>query len=112
MQNYELKGESLIGNIVLLSGEPKVGKTTALKKIIKMVGKENCAGFYTEEICNEFNRIGFDYVSVDGRRIRIADVNFESDIRIGRYGVDINVFEDFAIQAINKSLSKLWRKIH
>jgi nucleoside-triphosphatase len=105
VDNYGLKGESVIGNIVLLSGEPRVGKTTALKKIIQMVGKDKCIGFYTEEICNEFDRIGFDCVSLDGRRRRIADVNFESDVRIGRYGIDINVFEDFAIQAINNSFS-------
>jgi len=37
-------------NIVLLSGEPRVGKTTALKKIIQMIGESNCIGFYTEEI--------------------------------------------------------------
>lgn len=31
-----------MGNIVLLSGEPRVGKTTALKKIIQMIGEGNC----------------------------------------------------------------------
>ena len=104
VQNLRIKGGSVIRNIVLLSGEPKVGKTTAFKKIIEMVGKDKCVGFYTEEICNEFDRIGFDCVNLDGRRIRIADVSFESDVRIARYGVDIDAFEDFAIQAINKSI--------
>ncbi len=94
-----------MGNIVLLSGEPRVGKTTALKKIIEMIGKDNCVGFYTEEICDEFNRIGFDCVSLDGKRRRIADINFNCDTRIGRYGVDIDAFEDFAMQIINHSNS-------
>lgn len=88
-------------NIVLLSGEPRVGKTTALKKIIQMIGESNCIGFYTEEIRDEFDRIGFDCVSLDGRRKRIADVNIHSDTRMGRYGIDIEVFEDFALQSIN-----------
>ena len=70
-----------------------------------MVGKDKCVGFYTEEICNEFDRIGFDCVNLDGKRIRIADVSFENKVKIGRYGVDIDAFEDFAIQAISKSIS-------
>jgi nucleoside-triphosphatase len=92
-------------NKILLTGEPRVGKTTALKKIIQRIGETNCIGFYTEEIRNEFDRIGFDCVSLDGRRARIADINFKSDIRMGRYGIDIEAFEDIALKAINTSLS-------
>lgn len=94
-----------MGNMVLISGEPRVGKTTALKKIIQMIGECNCIGFYTEEIRDEFNRVGFDCVSLNGRRKRIADVNLHSDIRMGRYGIDIESFEEFALQAINNSSS-------
>jgi nucleoside-triphosphatase len=88
-------------NIILLSGEPRVGKTTAIKNIIQRIGKENCVGFFTEEICNEAGRIGFDCVSLEGDRIKIADVSLESDIRIGRYGIDIDAFECFALNIIN-----------
>jgi nucleoside-triphosphatase len=91
--------------IVLLSGEPRVGKTTTLKKIIQMIGESNCIGFYTEEVRNEFDRIGFDCVSLDGKRQRIADVNLQSDIRMGRYGIDIVAFEDFVLQSISNSSS-------
>ncbi|MGH4124209.1 MAG: nucleoside-triphosphatase [Clostridium sp.] len=94
-----------MGKIILLSGEPRVGKTTALKKIIQMIGECNCTGFYTEEIRDDFDRVGFDCVSLDGRRKRIADVNLHSEIRMGRYGIDIEAFEDFALQAINNSSS-------
>lgn len=92
-----------MGNKILLSGEPRVGKTTALKKIIQQIGECNCIGFYTEEIRDEFDRVGFDCVSIDGRRKRIADVNLHSDIRMGRYGIDIETFEDFALQILNNS---------
>lgn len=94
-----------MANIILISGEPRVGKTTALKKIIQMIGEANCTGFYTEEIRDKFDRVGFDCVSLDGRRKRIADVNFHSDITMGRYGIDIDAFEDLALKAINDSYS-------
>lgn len=90
-----------MGNIVLLSGEPRVGKTTALKKIIQMVGEHNCIGFYTEEVRDEFDRVGFDCVNLDGRRLRIADVNLHSDVRMGRYGIDIEAFEEFALKSLS-----------
>jgi len=82
--NKIMKGNKM-RNIVLLSGEPRVGKTTALKKIIQMIGECNCIGFYTEEVRNEFDRVGFDCVSLDG--------------------IDVGAFEDFALRAISNSLS-------
>jgi nucleoside-triphosphatase len=94
-----------MGKVVLLTGEPRVGKTTALKKIIEKIGKSNCIGFYTEEIRNEFDRVGFDCVSLDGRRKRIADINSHSSIRMGRYRIDIEAFEDIALQVISRSSS-------
>lgn len=66
-----------MGKKILLSGEPRVGKTTAIKQIIQMIGKENCVGFFTEEICNELGRTGFECVGLDGTRIKIADVSLE-----------------------------------
>jgi nucleoside-triphosphatase len=92
-----------MGNIVLLTGEPRIGKTTPLKKLIEIIGDANCTGFYTEEIRGELDRIGFDCVSIDGKRTRIADVNLHSNIRVGRYGIDIEAFENFAFQAIDIS---------
>lgn len=88
-------------NIILFSGEPRIGKTTIIKKIIQMVGECNCIGFYTEEVRNDFDRIGFDCVSLDGKRQRIADVNLQGDIRIGRYGINVKAFEEFALQTIS-----------
>lgn len=89
-----------MGNIILLTGEPRVGKSTAIKKIIHMIGLENCVGFYTEEICDDTGRTGFDCVSLDGESVRIADVSFDSNIRIGRYGIDIVAFETFAMKML------------
>lgn len=91
-------------NIFLLTGKPRVGKTTALKKIIDEVGAENCSGFYTEEIRDENDRTGFKCVTFDGKEAVIADVGSKSEIRIGRYGMEIAEFEKLAIPALKESL--------
>ena len=50
----------------LLTGEPRVGKTTALKKIIAALGFERCGGFYTAEVCALGERCGFRLITLDG----------------------------------------------
>ena len=36
--------------MILLTALPHTGKSTAIKKIIELLGTSNCGGFYTEEI--------------------------------------------------------------
>lgn len=90
---------------LLLTGKPRMGKTTLIKKLIHLVGPDLCGGFYTEEITNAGDRIGFRCVAVDGESVEIANVESPSHIRIGRYGVDVEKFEDFAIHKLREALS-------
>jgi len=91
-------------NILLLTGEPKIGKTTALMKIISLVGEENCGGFFTEEVRNESGRIGFKVRTINGQEGMIADVNSTSTLRVGKYGVNLDVFENVGIKSIYDAL--------
>ena len=90
-----------MSNIILLTGKPRAGKTTALKTIINMIGKNRCGGFYTEEVREDGNRIGFDCVSLNGEVSRISDINFESDKKVGRYSVNVENFEKISLDAID-----------
>jgi len=89
----------------LLTGKPRVGKSTAIKQLINRIGIEHFGGFYTEEVRDETDRIGFDCVTLSGQSKRMASVDSQSSVRIGRYGVDIEVFEDIALSAIRQSLN-------
>ncbi len=90
--------------IFLLTGKPRMGKTTMIKKIINEIGPDRCGGFYTEEIRDTSNRIGFKCVSLDGESQEIANVYSNSSIRIGRYGMDISSFENVALKSVRDSL--------
>ncbi|MGG0188470.1 NTPase [Bacillus rhizoplanae] len=96
-----------MGNHFFLTGKPRVGKTTVLKKIINEIGIENFGGFYTEEIVENSNRTGFKIISLDGEESVIADINSNSDIRVGRYGVNVSEFESIAIQSIQNNARKI-----
>jgi nucleoside-triphosphatase len=82
-----------------------MGKTTAIKNIINRMGPDNFGGFYTEEIRNAIDRVGFNCVTLSGESAQIANVNSNSAIRIGRYGVELDVFENIAIRAVRESLN-------
>lgn len=90
--------------VFLITGKPRVGKSTSVKNIINHLGPDICGGFYTEEIRDSSDRVGFKCVSVDGQSQEIANVELNSPIRVGRYGIDIKSFEDFVIPLIETSL--------
>ena len=91
-------------NIILLTGEPKIGKTTALTKIISLLGEEKCGGFFTEEVSNETGRTGFKVRTIDGKEGVIADINSNSQIRVDKYGVNLDAFEAVGIKSIYDAL--------
>lgn len=53
-----------------------VGKTTLVKKVCDKLEEMNfeCQGFYTEEIREDGQRVGFDVVTLDGKRGPLARV--------------------------------------
>ena len=52
-------------------------------------------GFYTEEIREQGERVGFQLVSLDGQTRIMSHVDFPGPFRVGRYGVDVEGFERF-----------------
>lgn len=87
---------------ILLSGRPGCGKTTVIKRSLKAIGPERCSGFYTEEVREGGRRIGFDVVTLDGRRGPLARIGVDGP-RVGRYGVDLDSFERLALSSLEPS---------
>jgi len=79
----------------LITGKPGVGKTTLIQKIIKRMRSVNMAGFYTAEIRSKGSRLGFELQGLNGGCRTLAHVEIDSQYRVGRYGVDIDGFEEF-----------------
>ncbi len=70
----------------LLTGPPGSGKTTVLVKLAQLLG-DRAGGFYTAEIRAGGKRLGFEVVTLGGKRATLAHVDFSSGRRVGRYGV-------------------------
>lgn len=93
-----------MNKISLLTAEPRTGKTTCIKKIIDEIGLGNCEGFYTEEIRENGERTGFDCVTLTGERVTLAYVNSNSNLRVSRYGVELDGLEQVIIPIIEQAL--------
>ncbi len=79
---------------ILLTGPPRIGKTTAIKKIAEIIKEKNSIkGFYTEEIREKGKRVGFKIVGFHGEEDVFAHVSIRSKYKVGKYGVDISVLD-------------------
>jgi nucleoside-triphosphatase len=77
----------------LLTGLPGSGKTTVVRRIVELLKVQRLAGFYTEELREHGQRVGFEAVGLGGRSATLAHVDFCSEHRVGRYGVDLGGFK-------------------
>ena len=88
---------------ILITGRPGIGKTTLIKKI-SLELSDRAAGFYTEEIRRDGQRIGFKVRSLVGATEILSSVDIKSRYRVGRYKVDIGSFEKVALPALEGAL--------
>ena len=79
--------------ILLLTGNPGVGKTTVIRRVAEHLRGRRLAGFYTREIREHGIRQGFRLTTLDGQEKIMAHVDFAKTFRVGRYGVDLAAIE-------------------
>ncbi len=85
---------------VLITGEPGVGKSTLIKRLVEPYG-DRLDGFLTEEILEDDLRVGFRSRLFDGRTGVLAHKDYAKVIRVGKYGVDPGVVNRLLVPAIN-----------
>ncbi|MFW9954869.1 MAG: NTPase [Candidatus Thorarchaeota archaeon] len=85
---------------ILITGNPGIGKTTAIKKMVQYLGKEKACGFWSEEIRESDRRVGFAIYTLDGKTAQLAHVNLKSGPRVGKYLVNIEGIQQYIIPAL------------
>jgi len=73
---------------ILLTGQPGVGKTTIIVRLASLLGN-SAAGFYTAELRERGQRVGFKVVTLGGDEEILAHVKLNSPHRVGRYRVNV-----------------------
>jgi nucleoside-triphosphatase len=87
---------------LLLTGPPGVGKTTALRRASDELAEElPIRGFYTEEIREAGQRVGFRIETFDGKSDVLAHVSVRSPHKVSKYGVDLAVLDRFVSEELS-----------
>jgi len=91
---------------VLLTGVPKVGKTTLVSRIVSELQGSGIvvAGFTTRELREGTERTGFEVETIGGGSAVLAHVAFTDGPRVGRYRVDVAAFERIALPALEQAI--------
>ncbi len=88
-----------MGKVILLTGLPGCGKTTLIERVVSRL-KRPAGGFLTREVREAGRRVGFELVTLDGRRDWLAHVDLTSPARLGRYRVNLQALDELASGAI------------
>ena len=94
-----------MANNLLLTGPPRVGKTTLILRALAALPPGSATGFVTRELRQGGHRVGFVAETLAGETCLLAHVDIRSRHRVGRYGVDLTAFESLALPAIDPSRS-------
>ncbi|XP_042421181.1 cancer-related nucleoside-triphosphatase homolog [Zingiber officinale] len=90
----------------LVTGPPGVGKTTLITRVFEALRASHpqitIQGFYTREVREGSDRVGFEVVTLDGMRGPLASSKISSteSLRwptVGKYKVDVESFESLAL---------------
>jgi Predicted nucleotide kinase len=89
---------------IILTGEPGIGKTTLIKKLLQRLG-DRAIGFWTEEVRDPKTkkRTGFKVISTGGDVQLFASKFFTSKHLVGSYGVNTARFESVALPILEKA---------
>jgi len=95
--------------VILLTGEPGIGKTTVVQKVIRLLG-DRAGGFYTREVREGGFRVGFELVTLDGEVSWLAtkkqETHFVHAVRFGAYRVNLDALELVAVPAIARAMAE------
>ena len=81
---------------LLLTGPPGVGKTTVIRRVAELLKGRRLGGFYTAELREGGERLGFRLFGFGGPEVVIAHVAFPKTYRVGKYAVDVAALENAA----------------
>jgi nucleoside-triphosphatase len=95
--------------VILLTGRPGTGKTTAIRRIADALG-DRAGGFYTREVRAAGRRTGFELVTLAGEAAPLATrdpgVTFRRPAPFGRYRVNLDAIDAAGVPALLDALHR------
>ncbi|MFX1605480.1 MAG: NTPase [Promethearchaeota archaeon] len=88
---------------ILLTGKPGSGKTTAIRKVVDQLNPNSTAGFWSREIREEGQRVGFAIETLSGRVGTLAHVNRKNGPKVSKYRVNITDIDSIVVPELKKA---------
>jgi len=95
---------------IFISGNPGSGKTSLIKRLIDEIGRDKFFGFYTEEIRENKERIGFKIVTTWGDEKILARKDIRTEYRVGKYFIikeNIDQISKYLLDNIDRNRDKI-----
>jgi nucleoside-triphosphatase len=90
---------------ILITGLPGCGKTTLIKEVLKEL-RIPARGFFTEEIREGGERIGFKIMTLNDKEGILAKKEFKSPYKVSKYGVNLKDLEEIGVEEIEEGLKE------
>ena len=87
------------GNNVFITGPPRCGKSTLMEKLIARIEKPT-TGFFTQEITEKGQRVGFSIRTLDGKEGILAHVHMKGRFKVGKYTVNLQDVDQIAMPSM------------
>jgi len=84
---------------ILFSGPPGCGKSTLIERIIQRI-ETPATGFFTREIREKGQRVGFSINTLDRKQGLLAHKSIKSRYRVGKYGVNLADIDQIAVPSM------------
>ncbi|CAI9266819.1 unnamed protein product [Lactuca saligna] len=105
----QIESEFVLNHLCIPSTLQGVGKTTLIARVLENLRTSypnlKIQGFFTREIRQKGERVGFEVVTLDGRTDPLASVNNSRWPTVGRYRVDVASFESLALPELQVRLA-------
>ncbi len=89
--------------VLLIAGNPGVGKTTVLTKTVDLLKSKNCnvGGMISREVREKGTRVGFEILDLKThKRGWLAHVNQKTGPQVGKYRVNLDDLKSIGAKAI------------
>ena len=84
---------------IFVTGPPGCGKSTLIERVFQRI-QGPMIGFFTREIREKGERVGFSITTLDGKKGVLAHENIRGRFRVGKYGVNITHIDQIAVPSM------------
>lgn len=91
--------DRIMSRNILVTGPPRCGKSTLIERVVGRIEKP-MTGFFTREIREGRDRVGFSITTLDGKKGLLAHKDTKSRFRVGKYGVNLDHIDQIAVPSM------------